>query len=229
MTAPIAQYLFKNNLNDETGNYNGTAYTTNSTLSYEEPPEGMNLKGKVLVAKGTRHKFYIPSIPSILGVTPWSFECWCLPTKLNYDTQWMCLFANQNNPQIYWNIKWYPSQRANPPFLWGNKGVFFGDVIKTGSWLHLVLTCQDATTSTAQMYLNGQVLSKNVVSAGSYGGFGAGIIKIGLGFEFKMANYRIYDQVLTAPEILQHYQAESSPPPSPFSRCTAYDVAEMTW
>lgn len=223
MTTPIVRYLFKGNLNDEMGNYNAMAYGGNSTLSYEDVPNNIGLKGKVLVAKGSNEKFYIPPVQEIFKPTPRTIECWCFPTKLNYDTLWMQLFSNYyvsgndgSTQAMRYLIRYYIQGSANLPLFWGGGGsTSFGTSAIPGNvWSHLVLVMPGNTTaaSAVQMWRNGEQLTTSVSGSGTWNvASSTSNIYVGSGFEFKMADYRIYNQALSAAEIIEHYNRELSP------------------
>ena len=87
-------------------------------------------------------------------------------------------------------------------------------------WYNVVCTLvQDtvATTSTVNMYVNGVIVATQTTAAGTLDSiFQAGRLRIGNNtpaaypFNGKISNLKIYNRILTAPEVLQNYNAQKT-------------------
>lgn len=207
MTTPIAQYLFKDNANDETGNYNGTA----ANVTYEAVPAGKNFGGKVAVFNGTNAKIDLPNISAVAGTNSRTFIFWAR--------------ANSYNPEV---SSTFFSQGTSAGFasFWAfvknndfNLGFDFNNFSGAGSpttltWDMYMVT---ATSNQQKIYMNGSstaivsaTASINTANSGNaIGYYAAGN---SLFYNGKIANFRIYDSVITTSEFSYLYDLANKPP-----------------
>lgn len=205
MTAPIAQYLFKDNANDETGTYNGTA----SNVTYENLPTGVNYGGKVAVFNGSSSKIDQPNITPISGTNARSVEFW-----IKNSAGGIVSFAGTDSPRVYSSLI---SPKSTDQFWYwdigfGNKK-WASNVITT--WQHIVLTFPASSTQTQSiLYINGVAQSgttateRSIDTYNDYYAIGYSRKQNSNFFNGKLANFRIYNSVLSAEEVAAHYLAE---------------------
>ena len=209
----IAQYLFQNNGQDEMGNYNATSTTD---VTYENIPNGYRFSGKVAVFNGTSSKIDLPNITPISGTSARSIEFWSYVERLEFQEIFTCGTSNTNSSFIFQA----PSMHSLIPGQYAitTMGVAAGyGACEINSWNHCVITLpSNGTLADSIVYINGQARETNVTE-GTPATINVGDQYYSIGyrsrnssnyFNGKLANVRIYNEVLTSEEIQKHFFSE---------------------
>ena len=213
--ALVAQYLFQDNANDSSGNgYNGTA----TDVTYAQLPQTHSINGKAGIFNGSTSHIDLPTISQLAGTVAFSVEYWFQSPGTGIGAVLILGRAG--------NGGWESRLDANDGKLWS---LIHGDIYKTfnftkdNNWHHVVMTkAANATISQSMCYLDGVAISGttsavdtqvNITYTNSYAiGYRRNLSSYY--YNGKLANVRLYNEVLSAATILEHYQTESSPPPS---------------
>lgn len=211
------QYLFEDNCNDSVNNHHGIAYNA----TYDDLPEDMNIKGKAIVLNG--NSSYINIATPVSGLTKFTVEFWYYP-RVSYYSGVAAMFvaygANNTYPMIditqsgsQYPSKYFVRTISINPFVYAQK-IY---PLTLNTWQYIAVTWKN---STINAYYNGS-LQDSFSDPTTMSGLPSGVQWIGRGWQDasqyyingKIANFRIYDTVLTETEIASHYRIESSPPP----------------
>lgn len=207
----IAQYLFNDNANDETGIYDGT----DTNVTYEIAPSNKNFSGKVGVFNGVSSKIDLPNTFNIIGNNSRSIEFWLKTSRLigPYRIFWSGVDTTNN----LFGIQLYQNLLQNDIYNPGHGGQF---AFSNTEWCHCVFTYQwDSSTGQHELYLNG-VVQTNQFTNNTFT-LNTTNTNFAIGYrpsansqwlDAKLANFRIYDHVLSAAEVLDHYNTERQAP-----------------
>lgn len=213
-TTPTAWYLFNNNANDEKGNYNGTA----TDVTYESLPSGTNFGGKVAVFNGTSSKIDLPNITLISGTNAKSYEFWQYTTD-GSDGSWRVTFGHgETSATNKFSGAWLCSSDNRPAFdTYGANAYYDYTPTPKASWHHHVYTIPaGGTLNDAKYYLDGVEMTISGGSNRSYtvnppdSNYAIGYRAYNRGnyLNAKVANLRVYNTVLSASEIYNHFAHE---------------------
>ncbi|MDO5561892.1 MAG: LamG domain-containing protein, partial [bacterium] len=201
----IAQYLFNDNANDETGNYNGTP----SNLTYESKPINYRFDGKAVSFNGNNSKIDLPNIPAIIGSNSRSIEFW------RYKNQIVGNEFSSGSGDFY---SFNTSTDSRGDFIdLSMSAVFFKTTVNLNKWEYvtIIYTGNSNIEYGVNYYINGRKIDATStynpkVANTTNACFAIGYIRSSAGhfFSGKLANFRIYDSVLTAEEVAKHYNAE---------------------
>ena len=200
----IAQYLFKDNANDETGNYNGTA----TNVTYENSPDGYSFNSKVGIFNGSSSKINLPNISSISESNSKTIEFWSYVQNVNSYQRIYHQGDNNNGGEFYIQIF---KNNSGSIQSGSNGNNTYNNMLPENEWVHFVCT---TVGNVLNVYINGSVLTSSyssinsIYSINQYYAIGYNMKDNNLYLSGKLANFRIYNHALTATEIAEHYSAE---------------------
>ena len=206
--ALVAQYLFKDNGNDETGNYNGTP----ANLTYENAPTDKTFGSKVAVFNGSSSKIDLPNITPVSGTAARTIEFW------HYISSW----TSSKVPFSFGtgtNTSYYALSLASN-YAISFEGTSYATVPTIGTgWHHMAVTISAGGNSSAiKVYYDGVLQSSTpngsatINTSNDNGAIGYLRSINNYYFSGKLANFRIYNEELSAATILSHYNSESRSP-----------------
>lgn len=213
--ALIAQYLFKNNANDEKGTYNGTP----TNVTYEASPIGYNFSSQVAVFNGSNSKIDLPNISAISGTNARTIEFW--------------QYSNNNTDALDFTFSQGDGARNGAEFSaslinteWNRPIVAIAGVVleygvttPSQAWHHhAFILPANGNAKQIRYYLDG-VLQANHSSDTttlntSNNNFALGYRRRSNAFFLngKLANFRIYNEEVSQATLISHYINEGKPP-----------------
>ena len=205
--ALLAQYIFNDNANDEQGSYNGTA----SNLTYETKPSGYQFSGKVAIFNGSSSKIDLPNIAGISGGSARTIECWM------YTATGVVVFFTSGDTTNYVNYWRVSTSVLRAGSLGANADSTSG--VGNNTWTHVAITLSSNNSSAFKFYINGSEVGRNsttdtINTANTNLGIGYLRSLNNYYFSGKLANFRIYDEAVSAATLLSHYNAEKYTSPS---------------
>lgn len=207
----IAQYLFNDNANDETGTYNGAA----TSVTYEAKPNECKFNGKVAIFNGSSSKINLPNVTPISGSNARSIEFWM---QIDSSTNGMMPFAcGAVGSCATFDIYRFPSNILC--FNTSGNRMDTTNAFPLTNWHHLVFTFPaNGTVTSVKIYYNG--VERTTTLYGTNGSVNTTNANYSIGyravnnnnfFSGKLADFRIYNHALTAAEVAAHYEAERVP------------------
>lgn len=201
----VAQYLFNGNCNSETGNYNGTG----SRMLMIYAPTGYNFGSRIATFDGwnnsTRSSI---SFPDYNWKSTWTVETWYkryhtgmvdhfLHAGTNYGTDTLLHLGVNNGNKLM--MGFYADDLQAP-------GTY-----TDSNWHHLVFTYNHSTRE-RQIFCDGVRVANDTAAAqlNAANTWYVGWYQENRNFCGALGNLRIYNEVISADTVLQHYNAEKA-------------------
>lgn len=203
--ALIAQYLFNDNCNSETGSYNGSG----SRMQYQTLPSGYHFGGKAAVFDGWSNSTRTSiSFSNYNWQSTWTVETW-----------YRRAHAGNNDLFMHIGTNWTTNQLIHLGVNSSNKlrfAFYANDLDAPGTytdanWHHLVFTYNNSTKE-RQIFCDGVRVANDIASA-TFSGTSTwyvGWYNTDNNFCGWLSNLRIWNEVLSDVTIQSHYNQEKA-------------------
>ena len=221
----LAHYIFDNNINSETGSYNGsTAYQ----ITYQPIPAGFNLPGKMAVFTGSsQSRIDLPNIAAFAGAGAKSVSFWAKTTSVGV---WQTAFSAGNRTATGNHFVIILEDTVGAGVVvqgHGNDAYAQGLVVNDGVLRHFAVIYPGSGGSNAvQLYMDNvarPMVGNSSANLNTYNGnFGLGRRREAndMFFTGSLANVKIFSHALSQAEVADLYH-EGVPPPPPETDGTA--------
>lgn len=206
----IAQYLFNNNCNSETGNYNGTG----SRVTYKNLPRRYGIGGKSLIFDGWESNI---SGTSGGNRTSISFSSYNWNSTWTIETWFRRFHPGNCDLFLHAGTNWANNQLLHVGINNENKlrlGFYGNDLDAPGTytdtnWHHLVFTYNHSSKA-RQIWMDGTRVANDTASStlNATSTWYVGWYQDGRNMCGELANLRIWNEVLSDNTIQSHYNTE---------------------